>query len=300
MYLLNHNILAHPQFLHFYVPTWPYAPLINPFLCIYSTIVFLLIRDTSFSTYLLDHNILAHPRFHHFFVSTRPSREVMQRLRMPLIARVMLFLAWQSLEILMVLIRVVQCLAMFFASMDAVLWLIHHHIGPPLWNAKGFDRELLLVSFLCMATLTMTQVPFRSLDGLTRGCYHQANALQKSDSKLFISADIQCLLVSGLRHCITLWPFICSNKRLKIFGITLQYLLASCMNQHHPPLYLFNVFFCFSNWTCVNCSAICRFTVAEQKSMKIVAQKTWYAKHWKLIKLALLVPVSNHMYQSKQ
>ena len=52
-------------------------------------------------------------------------------------------------------------------------------------------------------------------------------------------------------------------------------IFISSMNQHHPPLYLFHVFFfCFSNWTCVNCSAICRFTVAEQKSIKIIAQMT--------------------------
>ena len=40
----------------------------------------------------------------------------------------------------------------------------------------------------------MTKVPFRRLDGLTRGCYRHANDLdlQKFNSKLFILADIQC------------------------------------------------------------------------------------------------------------
>ena len=55
-YLLDHNILAHPRFLHFYVPTWPRyscAPSIPAFLHINSTIIFFLTRDTSISTYLL-------------------------------------------------------------------------------------------------------------------------------------------------------------------------------------------------------------------------------------------------------
>ena len=60
----------------------------------------MLTLDTSISTFLLDQNILALPRYLHFYVSTRPSRKVMQRLRMPLIARVMLSSALQSLEIL--------------------------------------------------------------------------------------------------------------------------------------------------------------------------------------------------------
>ena len=43
-----------------------------PFLCIYSTKIFLRISDTSISTYLLNQNILVHLWHLHFYVSTQP------------------------------------------------------------------------------------------------------------------------------------------------------------------------------------------------------------------------------------
>ena len=199
MYLLDHNILAHPRFLHFYVPTRPYyscAPLIPPFLRFYSTITFLLTRDTSISMYLLDKILLRFldsSIFTYLLDHHAKWCNVCECLRY-----LVLCYPWrykQSLEILMVWLHWFSVwLAMFFGLIHVVSWLIHHHIRPPLWNAKGFEQELLLVSFLRVATLSMTQVSFRRLDGLTRSCYHHDSDLdlQKFYLKLFISSDIQC------------------------------------------------------------------------------------------------------------
>ena len=64
-YLLDRNILAHPQHLHFYVssrPTYSGASPTPLFLHIFSSKIFLRIPDTSISAYLLVQNILC-PRY---------------------------------------------------------------------------------------------------------------------------------------------------------------------------------------------------------------------------------------------
>ena len=78
-YLLDRNILAHPQHLHFYASTRPKdscASLTPPFLRICSKKIFLCTLDTSISMYLLDQNIPAYPRHLHFFESTWPKYSI--------------------------------------------------------------------------------------------------------------------------------------------------------------------------------------------------------------------------------
>ena len=78
-YLLDRNILSHPQQLHFFVSTRPEYSIASstpPFLRIYLTRIFYRILNTSISLYLLDRNIPLHPRHLHFFVSTRPEYSI--------------------------------------------------------------------------------------------------------------------------------------------------------------------------------------------------------------------------------
>ena len=62
--LLDQNILAHPQTIHFCVPSWAKyssAPTINPFPRTYLTRIIYHTHHQSISAYLLDQKILAHP-----------------------------------------------------------------------------------------------------------------------------------------------------------------------------------------------------------------------------------------------
>ena len=122
------------------------------------------------------------------------------------------------------------------------LWLIHNHIRPPIWNAKGFDRELLLASFIRVATLTMTQVPFRRLDRLTRGLLspHQQSRSTKVSFEIIISSDIQCLIAwfvgflhsCGIAlHCGPSYTVTNDWRSLESRNNT-----HSSINQQHPPL----------------------------------------------------------------
>ena len=163
MLLLNQNILVHTRFLHFYVSTrqkYSCSPLISPFLCTYSTKIFLHTLDSSFYMHQLDHNILSHPWHLHFYVPTRPKyscassippfQHIYLTITRSYYATLAIAFDTSCYVILGVticvnsygLIRVVQCLPMFFGSMDVVLGLIDHHICPPLWNnCRSFESR---------------------------------------------------------------------------------------------------------------------------------------------------------------